>query len=68
MLAYTEEQLPDQRIADLYAFLRTKPPVQEPGEWHWRPAPETAPLGQQLYMQTAGCGQCHEPENGMGRA
>ena len=67
MLAYTEEQLPDQRIADLYAFLRTKPPVQEPGEWHWGPAPATAPLGQQLYMQTVGCGQCHEPENGMGR-
>ena len=65
MLAYTEEQLPDQSIADLYAFVQTKPKVQELGEWHWGPAP--APLGQQLYMQTAGCGQCHEPENGYGR-
>ena len=67
MLVYTEEQLPDQSIADLYAFVQTKPKVQEPGEWHWGPAPATAPLGQQLYMQTAGCGQCHEPENGYGR-
>ena len=67
MLAYNEEQLSDQSVADLYAFLRTKPSVQEPGEWHWKPAPATAPLGQRLYMQTVGCGQCHEPENGMGR-
>ena len=68
MLAYTEEQLPDQRIADLYAFVRTKAPVQEPGAWYWKPAPETAPVGQQLYMETAGgCGQCHGPENWLGR-
>ena len=66
MLNYTEGQLSDQQIADIYAFIQTKPKVAEPGEWHWRPAPVTAPLGQQLYIQ-AGCGQCHEPENKFGR-
>ena len=51
----------------MYAFVGTKPPVPEPGEWRWRRAPETAPVGQRLYMNTAGCGQCHEPENAYGR-
>lgn len=67
MLAYTEEQLSDRQMVDLYAFVRAQPPVPEPGEWRWQPAPEGAPLGQRLYMQTVGCGQCHEPENGFGR-
>lgn len=62
-----EQQLPDQRLADIYAFVRAKPPVSEPGEWRWRRAPASAPLGQRLYMNTAGCGQCHEPENAYGR-
>jgi len=68
MASYTEEQLSDARIANIYEYMKTKPRVEKPGEWHWLGAPETAPLGQQLYMQTIGCGQCHEPENGMGRA
>ena len=67
MLAYTEEQLPDQGIADLYAHVKTLPPVDEPGHWHWEAAPESAPLGQRIYLQTVGCGQCHEPENKFGR-
>jgi mono/diheme cytochrome c family protein len=67
MLAYTEQQLTDQNIADIYAMMLTKPKVQQPGEWHWRPAPANAALGQRLYMQTVGCGQCHEPENKFGR-
>ena len=63
MPTFNEDQLSDQGVADVYAFVGTKPRVPEPGEWHWRRAPETAPVGQQLYMNTAGCGQCHEPEN-----
>ena len=63
MPTLNEDQLSDQGVADVYAFVGTKPRVPEPGEWHWRRAPETAPGGQQLYMYTAGCGQCHEPEN-----
>ena len=64
---YTEQQLPDDRIVDIYAFVKSKTPVQAPGEWHWAKAPSSAHEGQQIYMQTAGCGQCHEPENGYGR-
>ena len=67
MPTYSELQLSDQNVADMYAFVKTKPKVPEPGAWHWRRASTTAPLGQQLYMNTAGCGQCHEPENGYGR-
>ncbi|MBM3779828.1 MAG: cytochrome c, partial [Acidimicrobiia bacterium] len=69
MLSYTEEQLPDQQVADIYALMLTKPkPAKdpEPGDWHWRRAPSTAALGQQLYI-SYGCGQCHEPENKFGR-
>lgn len=67
MAGLNEQQLSDQGVADVYAFLQTQPKVGEPGEWHWRRAPATAALGQQLYMNTVGCGQCHEPENGFGR-
>ena len=67
MPTLNEQQLSDQGVADVYAFVGTKPPVPQPGEWHWRRAPETAPVGQRLYMNTAGCGQCHEPENAYGR-
>ena len=62
MSAWTEEQLPDADIVNIYAFAKSKPRVAEPGEWHWRRAPASAPFGQQLYMNTFGCGQCHEPE------
>src|SRR5438128_1586608 len=62
MSAWTPEQLPDENIANIYAWVKTKSMVAEPGEWHWRRAPATAPRAQQLYMNTLGCGQCHEPE------
>lgn len=67
MPSYTEEQLSDQQIADVFAFLQSRPTVAEPGEWHWPQVPASAPLGQRLYMNMAGCGQCHEPENKFGR-
>ncbi len=67
MPALNERQLSDQAVAEVYAFVQTKPKVSEPGVWHWARASTSAPLGQQLYMNTAGCGQCHEPENAYGR-
>jgi mono/diheme cytochrome c family protein len=67
MPAYTEEQLPDSALADVFAYIKAQPKVSEPGEWHWRRAPATAPLGQQISMNTLGCGQCHEPELKMPR-
>ncbi len=67
MPRYTEGQLPEQMLADLYAFVKAQKPVAQPSDWHWQPAPSTAALGQRLYMQSFGCGQCHEPENKFGR-
>ncbi|MGE0406581.1 MAG: cytochrome c [Candidatus Korobacteraceae bacterium] len=68
MLTYTEQQLPDQALADIYAFLKTQQKPAEPGHWHWPAAPASAPYEQRVYMQVAGCSQCHEPENKMARA
>lgn len=67
MPMFTERQKTDQALADIYAYLKTLPRTTTLGEWHWRKAPATAPLGQRLYMNFAGCGQCHEPENKFGR-
>jgi mono/diheme cytochrome c family protein len=67
MPMFTERQKSDQALADIYAHLKTLPRPTMLGEWHWRKAPPTAPLGQRLYMNFAGCGQCHEPENKFGR-
>jgi mono/diheme cytochrome c family protein len=68
MPRFTERQKPDQALADIYAYLKTLPKTTTLGEWHWAKAPATAPLGQRLYMNFAGCGQCHEPENKYPRA
>jgi mono/diheme cytochrome c family protein len=67
MLAFTEQQLTDQQAADIFAYVSSLPKVTKPGEWHWAPAPASAPLGQRVYMNTVGCGQCHEPENKFSR-
>jgi mono/diheme cytochrome c family protein len=68
MPAFREQQKPDDTLADIYAYLQTLPRASALGEWHWRKAPPTAPLGQRLYMNFAGCGQCHEPEGKFPRA
>ncbi|MGE0392338.1 MAG: cytochrome c [Vicinamibacterales bacterium] len=67
MLAYTEAQLSDAQIDGIYAFMKSKPPAKELGHWHWPAAVASAPYEQRVYMQITGCGQCHEPENKMGR-
>jgi mono/diheme cytochrome c family protein len=68
MPAFREQQKSDQALADIRAYLNALPSGTALGEWHWRRAPETAPLGQRLYMNFAGCGQCHEPEGKFPRA
>ncbi len=67
MPAYTEQRLSDQMVADIWAFVLSKPVATEMGKWHWPQAPASAPLGQRLYIGTMGCGQCHEPENKFAR-
>ena len=44
MPTFNEDQLSDQWVADVHAFVGTKPRVPEPGGWYWRRAPETAPV------------------------
>lgn len=68
MPAFREQQKSDQALADILTYLKTLPRTTTLGEWHWRKAPATAPLGQRLYMNFAGCGQCHEPEGKFPRA
>jgi mono/diheme cytochrome c family protein len=68
MPSFREQLKSDQALADIRAYLNTLPPATALGEWHWRRAPQTAPLGQRLYMNFAGCGQCHEPEGKFPRA
>ena len=58
MLAFTEEWVTDQDLADILAYLDTLPSVSELGSWR-TPIPAGAPLGQQLAIATAGCSQCH---------
>jgi mono/diheme cytochrome c family protein len=68
MPAFREQLKSDQSLADIRAYLASLPQATALGEWHWRKAPENAPLGQRLYMNFAGCGQCHEPEGKFPRA
>lgn len=67
MLAYTELQVPEQMIADIYAYVKTLPPATKLGEWYTRRAPPSAPLAQRIFINTAGCGQCHQTELKFGR-
>jgi cytochrome c553 len=61
MPSFTEQQVTDQNIADLQAWISTLPRVEQPGPWHWQHTPPGAPEGQRL-QSTFGCSQCHEPE------
>jgi mono/diheme cytochrome c family protein len=63
MPAFTEQQMTDQNIADLAAYFDSLPKAAKPGEW-LTPMPANAPLGQQLLIAGAGCGQCHTPTLG----
>ena len=68
MPSFREQLKSDQALADIRAYLNSLPRASALGEWHWHRAPDTAPLGQRMYMNFAGCGQCHEPEGKFPRA
>ena len=61
MLGYTEKQLSDQTLADMYAYTSSLHQVAQPGKAHFT-APPGAPLGQVYLVDTIGCAHCHEPE------
>ena len=60
MPGYTTDQLSNQDLADIRAYLMTRPPVAGPGPWRFS-VPAEAPPGQELALATIGCGQCHGP-------
>jgi len=83
MPRWSDQQLPDKELADLYAFFTSLPRVETPGvvppgvppDIPSRrmgtnniglpariTAPPNAPLGQRYAANTAGCAQCHGPE------
>ena len=54
-------QVSDERLADIYAYLLTTEPVDEPAAWRVEAPPTDAPAGQ--HAATAqGCTQCHSGE------
>ena len=61
MLAYSERQLSDQTVADMWAYTNSLPKVAQPDKPHYS-APPGAPLGQVYLVETIGCANCHEPE------
>jgi hypothetical protein len=61
MLAYTERQLDDPTLANMYAYLSSLPKVAQPAQRVFT-APPGAPAGQVYLVETIGCANCHEPE------
>src|SRR6185295_16711378 len=66
MPAYTEVQLPDQRLADMFAYMSNLPKVPDAGQPRLIAA-STTPPGQVAAIQTIGCAQCHQAELGIPR-
>jgi mono/diheme cytochrome c family protein len=67
MPSFPENVKSDKALRDIHAYMQSLPKAAKLGEWRFKPAPASAPVGQQLYMNVIGCGQCHEPENKFGR-
>jgi len=61
MPAYTENQLAEQRLADMFAWLSALPKVAEAAPARLK-AETTTPSGQVAAIQTVGCAQCHQAE------
>lgn len=57
MPAFTEGQLSDQEVADIYTYFQSLPRVAEPGPWR-TPIRDEASYGEKL-AASFGCGQCH---------
>ena len=61
MPAYSERQMSDQTLADMYAFLSSLPPATKVGMKQYTP-PAGAPIGQVYMIESYGCASCHGPE------
>ena len=61
MPSWTERQVSDQTLADMYAYLNSLPRPSAPGKPPYT-APADAPIGQVYMIETGGCASCHGPE------
>lgn len=61
MPAYSERQMSDQTLADMYAFLSSLSPPAKLGTKQYT-APAGAPIGQIYMIESYGCASCHGPE------
>jgi len=58
MPRWTPEQISDQTLADVHAYLSNLRPVDKLGVWT-TPVPRNAPQHLRYFVETYGCGQCH---------
>src|SRR6266446_1245706 len=61
MPRWTEQQISNRTLADVYAYLVSLPQVDEPGPRRIAIRPD-APMGRRYFVETAGCAQCHDLE------
>lgn len=58
MPRWTPQQISDQTIADIRAYLTSLPTVDKPGPWN-KPVPRNASLAVRYFTESYGCAQCH---------
>lgn len=58
MPSFTEQQLSDADMANFIAYFASLPRVAAPGAWK-APLPAQAKHGEELFIATYGCAQCH---------
>ena len=58
MPRWTPQQISDQTIADLHAYLTSLPGVAKPGPWK-KTVPPHASLAVRYFTESYGCAQCH---------
>jgi mono/diheme cytochrome c family protein len=61
MPAYSQRQLSDQALADMWTYTASLPKVAQPGRPRFATAPG-APVAQIYIVETLGCANCHGPE------
>ena len=61
MPRWTARQISDRTLADVYAYLMSRPSVPQPGPWRVT-VPARATVGLRYFIETVGCAQCHGVE------
>jgi mono/diheme cytochrome c family protein len=61
MPRWTAKQISDRTLADVYAYMMSRPSRAEPAPWRVT-VPRRATVGLRYFVETVGCGQCHGVE------